>query len=134
MALCGNCNQHSLRIRQDYDERNRFLREYCVLCKPEKFYEQPVTAPSDKKIYVGPDALPNMYYQGTGGVLRAKDELLQDTMNVVQSDPDAEARKKAIEKKRRNRRTDPMTRAEIQAADNKWRDILAKQGMPTCQI
>lgn len=124
MALCGNCKQQTLRIRQDYDERNRFLREYCVLCKPEKFSDQPVTDPSDKKIYVGPDALPHMYYQGTAGVLRAKDELLTDTLSILQADPDKEARDRAIAKKRKNRRTTPMSRAEIAAAERWGREVL----------
>jgi hypothetical protein len=127
MALCANCHQESLRIRQDYDERNRFLREYCVLCKPEKFSDQPVTDPSDKKIYVGPEALPHMYYQGTNGVLRAKDELLQDTLSILRADPDEEARARAIAKKRKNRRTTPMTRAEIKTAERWGREVLRKR-------
>jgi hypothetical protein len=111
-------------LRQDYDERQRFLREYCVLCAPEKFADQPVTVPTDKKVYIGPDALPHMYYHGLDGQLRAKDELLQDTVDILRKDPDEEAMRRTIEKKRRTRRTKPLTEAEIRAADRWGREVL----------
>jgi hypothetical protein len=124
MALCANCGHETRRMRVEYDERGQRLREYCVECRPEQFADQPVTDPSDKKIYVGPEAMPNMYYRGTDGVLRAKDELLQDTLDILRRDPDAEAEKRAIAKKRATRRTRPLTRSEIEAADRWGREVL----------
>lgn len=125
MALCGNCGQQTMRLRQEFDSRTGGLvREYCVQCKPEEFADQAVTDPSDKKVYIGPDALPHMYRMGQDGILHAKDELLQDSLDILNADPDKDAREKAIAKKRATRRTEPLTPAEIRAAERWGREVL----------
>ena len=118
MAICGGCNQESLRVRADYIGSD-LVREYCIKCKPKEFAEQPVTDPSDKKIYVGWEAMPEKY-RIEDGVAHAKDELMQDTADLMNKTDE----QVAIEHKRRTRRTEPMSPVEIKEAERWGREVL----------
>jgi hypothetical protein len=80
-----------------------------------------VTDPSDRKIWAGTEVEPERYYDADSeGVMRAKDELRQDTWDAMNIDEEEEAR----ELKRKTRRTTPMTPSEIAAAENYGKTVL----------
>lgn len=112
MAKCGSCGADSTRLRVVFDVRNNPVLEECQACAPEHFAE-PFAAPSDRRVHEGIDVYPNLYKQGADGVYRAKDELIQDTVDQWEVNGDEEEKK---DRKRRTRRTDPMTPDEIKNA------------------
>jgi hypothetical protein len=91
----------------------------CPSCRPAEFPPD-VFAPSLDRIVTGPEAMPDKY-KLIGDTLYASDELQQDTRDITTAGgPTAEA----IEHKRRTRRTEPATEAEIKEQDRIWRQRL----------
>lgn len=120
MATCRGCGAEALRTSATYLNGD-FVGEVCSACRPDRFGE-PVTDPSDKKIYTGYDAMPEKY-RIEDGVAHAKDSLLQDTLDLMNRTDE----QIAIKQKRRTRRTEPMTPEEIKAAEHWGREVLRPQ-------
>lgn len=113
MSICRGCGAKALRTCATYGPKMEFVSEVCTSCKPEQFQGIKVTAPSDKKLWSGFEVEPERYYsRDSENVVRAKDELRQDIWDEFSRDPEEEAR----QLKRRTRRTEPMSAAEIQRA------------------
>lgn len=120
MATCRGCGAEALRTSATYLNGD-LVGEVCSACRPDRFGE-PVTDPSDKKIYTGYDAMPEKY-RIENGVAHAKDSLLQDTLDLMNRTDE----QIAVEEKRRTRRTEPMTPEEIKAAEHWGREVLRPQ-------
>jgi hypothetical protein len=116
---CGNCGAETSRGKVTFDEKGRMVRERCKYCAPEEFAEA-FRAPSDQKIYAGPDAMPNMYTRDSEGVYHAKDELIADTAANWENGPTERARAH----KAATRRTEPLTPAEIEATRRWGEEVL----------
>lgn len=116
---CGNCSAFTSRGVLVFDEKGRKLREYCKYCNPENF--EAFRAPSDKKIYAGPDAMPNMYKRDNEGMYHAKDELIADTAAGWDAGPTELAR----QRKAATRRTEPLTPEEVEKT-RRWAEEVLK--------
>jgi len=117
--LCANCGEETSRGKVTYDEKGEKVGERCPQCAPEEF-DSPFRAPSDQKIYAGPDAMPNMYTRDAEGVYHAKDELIADTAAQWESGPTERARAH----KAATRRTEPLTPEEIEATRRWGEEVL----------
>jgi hypothetical protein len=103
-----------------FDDKGNAVRERCPHCDPEYFAE-PFRDPTDNRIYAGPEAMPKMYTRDKDGVYHAKDELIADTVALMDGGPT----ERAIEHKRRTRRTEPMSKAEIERSNHWAKEVLA---------
>ena len=120
MSLCRGCGAEATRTSARYQGKT-LLGEVCPKCDPVRFAGVKVTDPSDRKIWAGTEVEPERYYDADSeGVMRAKDELRQDTWDAMKIDEEEEAR----ELKRKTRRTTPMTPSEIAAAENYGKTVL----------
>lgn len=131
MAICGNCGAESARIRSRWDDKGRPLSDQCHACAPETFDK--FTAPSDKKIWMGYEAHPNEYVQAADGGYDRKPEYRaeQEAKLVQGANDDAEAQRIAEERKRAERRTEPMTPTELRYALEKARRIAESMEQST---
>jgi hypothetical protein len=121
MSICRGCKSETLRTIARYGPDMHLLSEVCPSCAPERFQGVKVTDPTDRRIWAGHEAEPEKYYDPDDqGVKRAKDELRQDIWDQWNVDEDEQLR----ETKRRMRRTEPMTREEIAAAESYGRNVL----------
>lgn len=117
---CGSCGKRSTRRRVTFDNKGDVVREICSNCAPEEFAE-PFRDPTDNRIYTGPQAFPHLYKRDKNDVFQAKDELLADTAALWDGGPT----ERAIRRKQATRRTEPMTKAEIEQS-KKWAEqVLA---------
>lgn len=118
MAVCGACGEQTSRLKTKFKGESSV--DCCPQCAPEEFTEK-FTVPSDKRIWVGHEYMPNMYKKLDDGTYEAKDELRADTEAQVtkESEDDKLAYETAVEKKRSERRTRPMSEEEIRAAKHK---------------
>jgi hypothetical protein len=128
VARC-DCGADSSRTRTTFPASG--TKTVCPTCEPSEFAEAFI-APSDNKIWLGPEVYPTLYKRDAEGKYHAKDELIADTVAIMQSDPDAEAVAKWRAMRERTRRVSPMTEAEIKAAEtgplaNALRDALEEQ-------
>jgi hypothetical protein len=120
MWTCGNCKRETTRGGVSFDVKGNPVRERCVHCAPEEF-DSAFRMPTDQRIYSGPEAMPNRYKLGKDGILHATDELVADTAAAWDEGPSERARKH----KAMTRRTEPLTREEIEA-NQRWGDrVLA---------
>jgi hypothetical protein len=119
MPLC-RCGRETTRLRITYDEKGAAREEICPGCAPMAF-DEPFRVPSDNRIYSGPQAMPHLYKRGADDVFRAKDELIQDTVDLWDKGPTERAR----EHKARTRRTGSLTPAEIAASKHWGEQVLA---------
>lgn len=133
MAICGGCGADRTRTRTIFNANGTVRKEECQSCAPGSFDPQWLHA----KGATAWEAYPTKYEKftlpdGRTGY-RAKEEWRQDSEDKIRAayeradDPD----KEAVEKKRKTRRTTPMTPDEIAAATNRWRPVLedrAEQG------
>jgi len=100
------------------------MPDECPSCAPESF-DGKFTAPSDKKIWMGYEAHPNEYEKASDGGFDRKPEYRAEQEHKL-GQPTAEeieAQRRAEAKKRDERRTQPMTHAEMVAAMAKARMI-----------
>lgn len=125
MAKC-DCGQTSSRIRGTL--HSGVVTYVCPSCHPEEFVEPP-PSPFESKVWRHEDAFPHLYRQRADGTLVAKDELTADTIAKMQGSPSDEALQQAIEKKRRTRRTKPLSQAEIEQAERWGRECAKKAGL-----
>jgi len=117
---CRGCGAEATRTSARYQGKT-LLTEVCPKCDPHHFAGVKVTDPSDRRIWAGTAVEPERYYDADSeGVMRAKDELRQDTWDVMNVDEEETAR----EQKRRMRRTEPLTASEIQAAEHYGKTVL----------
>lgn len=114
MWNCGHCGQATSRGKVSFDEKGKRVRERCQNCAPDEF-DTAFRMPTDNRIYSGPEAMPNRYKLGRDGVYHATDELVSDTAAEWDKGPSV----RAAEHKARTRRTEPLSRAEIEA-NRKW--------------
>ena len=127
MAKCDNCGAQTTRVRSAWNyETGERLPDACPNCRPELF--EKFTAPSDKKIWMGFEANPNQYekrYDAEGVYYIRKPEYRAEQEAQLQqpATDEREAEQRAIEKKRRERRTEPMTPSEHLQAIAKARQI-----------
>lgn len=127
MAVCGNCGQASSRVRSRWDKHNRPLPDECPSCSPQSF-EGKFTAPSDKKIWMGFEANPNEYekrYDEEGVFYIRKPEYRAEQEEKLRQgcSDEIESQSKAEQKKRLERRTQPMSESEFLSAIRKARII-----------
>jgi len=120
---CGKCGAFTSRGVIVFDHNGRKLREYCQYCNPDNF-QTPFRNPSDNKVYTGPEAMPNMYKRGADDIFRAKDELIADTAAAWSEGPT----ERALEEKRKTRRTEPLTPEEIKAS-LRWGEEVLKPAL-----
>jgi hypothetical protein len=127
MAICGGCGAQSTRIHMTMTanggksllaEGER--KEICPNCSPE-FFAEAFAAPSDRKIWDEAHAKPELYHLKPDGSLELNDSPKGDLMAEIGRNRDLET---AIEWKRKNRRTEPMTEDEIKAADALYRPVV----------
>lgn len=120
MAICGGCNAQTTRIHMTMTDERGNLRpegerkEICPNCCPEYFAEAFTPRYGDGRIWDEADAMPHLYHVKPDGSLELNDEPKADLFAKMGRDTDLEA---AIEWKRKNRRTTPMSAEEIAAAD-----------------
>lgn len=126
MAICGNCNAQTARIRSCWAEDGTQLQDECPQCAPGSFDK--VTDASDKKIWMGYEAHPNEYvkrYDKDGLIYDRKPEYRseqeQRLSQMTAEEQDAQAR--AMAKKRAERRTTPMDSVELATAMRKAEKI-----------
>lgn len=121
MAKCRGCGAEALRTLARYDEHGDFIGEDCVACNPALFQDK-FRDPSDRRMWDSYEVEPERYYpKDANGIARAKDELRQDTLEGLRGvDEDEEWR----EKKRKTRRTEPLTPDEIKVSENFAREQL----------
>lgn len=98
-------------------------QEACPNCRPELFHDN-FSDPTDRRIWPEQLAKPYLYERAADGTWRAKDILLADLDDAWNKDPDAEARDKWVEHKRKTRRTKPLEAWEIEQAERAWRPIV----------
>lgn len=123
MAICGNCKTETPRVRVRLGLHGESLPDQCPQCAPQEF-EGKVTAPSDKKIWMGYEAHPNEYekrYDKDGVIMVRKSEYRheQETRLALGATDEREAQEIAEHKKRLERRTDPMSADQHLAAIQK---------------
>lgn len=119
--VCGNCGEEASRGGVTFDEKGDPVRERCSNCAPEEF-DGAFRDPSDNRIYTGPEAFPKLYKRDRNDVYQAKDELIADTAARWDTGPTEQARQHKLE----TRRTEPMTRAEIERANHFGQEVLAE--------
>jgi hypothetical protein len=116
MPKC-DCGAEESRTRTTFSGAVSFT--VCPKCRPDDFVDK--TPPMDK-LWRHEDAFPHLYKR-VGDVLYAKEELTADTVDNMSGSPTEEA----IERKRRNRRTTPLSQWEIEQADKRWRGVRSEQ-------
>lgn len=118
MAICSNCGQESKSIISRWRGSVQ-LPDKCKYCSPEDF--GPVKAPSEKKIWVGPEFAPNDY-EWRNGEKVMKPEAVAELeskacgMQSVALQEELQAIEQAEAHKRATRRTKPLTPDEISKA------------------
>lgn len=125
MSICGNCGQEGSRIRSVFTESGE-ARDECPSCCPQSFDKH--TAPSDKKIWIGPEYAPNDYekrYDSDGVYYMPKPEVTAERERRLFVDTDEEAKyAAALEKKRREGRKTPMTPQELEHALKRAEELV----------
>lgn len=130
MAICGTCGQSATKISTVMTSGGKLLpedqrKDRCPNCDPGYFHDFTVGLyPIDRKLWNDHEANPRHYKLMPNGFMELKDEQKQEIQDVWDQDPDAEAREKAIARKRAQRRTAPLTRTEIEQAEQVWRPIV----------
>lgn len=127
MATCGSCGHESARIRTVFAVGSSKLpdpKDECPHCAPHSF--EAIKDPSTQKIWIGPEYNPNAYekrYDEGEPYYIAKPEFTAEEEAKVarQATDELEAQERAAAKKRLERRTDPMSEAELLAAIAKAR-------------
>lgn len=117
---CASCGHDTARSRVTFDRLGVQVDEICPYCAPQQL-DEAMRVPSDDKIYTGPQAFPKLYTRDREGMYHAKDELISDTAAGWDKGPTAEA----VERKRNNRRTEPLTAIEKAAAEEWGEKVLA---------
>jgi len=115
IAICNNCGAEVSRVRTRYAVNGAQMPDECPVCSPETF--ERFKSVRDGQISMGWEYNHTMYKKTDNGYI-AKDELIADTEAQVMK-PDTEAEEnyqRSLAKKRANRRTKPMTQAEIERA------------------
>ena len=122
MAICGNCGAESARVRSRWHEGVQ-LPDECQKCSPES-YER-FRSVRDGQITMAWE-YDHKKYRLIDGLPQITDEGLADleAAALKESEDDKLALERAIEKKRRERRTAPMTPHEITATTEHVRNIL----------
>lgn len=126
MSICRNCNQESLRVKTTWHEHGE-PTDSCPNCSPESF-DSKVTDPSDKKIWMGFEAHPGEYekrYDSEGVFYMRKPEYRAEQEERLRQSTEEERTKHqmAVERKRKERRTEPMNAAELAHAMRKAEQI-----------
>jgi len=127
VSKCSNCGAETVRSRNIWDKDGN-QREECVSCSPESF--EKFTAPSDKKIWAGWEAHPEEYekkYDKDGLIYERKPEYRAEQEQRLREATEEErlAQERAIAKKRKERRTEPMDEIEKAAALRKAEEIAS---------
>lgn len=125
MAICGNCNSETSRVRTRFAPNGAQLPDECPRCAPENF--EAMKSVRDGTIAMGWEYMPNMYKKTDEGYV-AKDELLADTeAQASKPDEDSEAAyQAALAKKRATRRTAPLTQSEIDQAISRFNNVQSE--------
>lgn len=118
MPLCRNCNTDSPFARTIFGETPAGDRDECPNCTPQSFDK--FAAPSDKKIWIGPEYAPNDYekrYDSEGVYYMPKPEVTAEReKNLFVDTEEKQKYERAVEKKRREGRKDPLTPEEVAEA------------------
>lgn len=123
MAACGGCGAETTRIRITYHEDKQTGKvigqtDECDKCKPNTFDPQWLNA----RLVQAHEAFPHLYKKTTDAAGRtiyvSTEERQADLAARLARRPkdEVEAERKAIEKRRMNRRTTPMSQGEIEQA------------------
>lgn len=126
MAVCGGCGAETKRFRTKFNPQGDVTGEECDKCTPNTFDPQWLHARGALAYEAYPDKYDKIDMPDGRTCYRAKDEWAQDTADKFKAADKRERKKyeEALEKKRRERRTTPLTPAEIQSALNKWNPIV----------
>jgi len=125
MSACRGCGAQARRTVTVFDSRNEFLKETCEHCDPDhsRFRD-----PSDRRLWESTEVEPDRYYpKDENGVMRARDELIQDTYDGLNNNGKPQPEDEWMIEKRKNRRTQPLTPDEIKASERFARDYLIPQ-------
>ena len=129
MAICGTCGSEALKTRTIFEVNGQKLpepKDECPNCAPDHF--ERFQDPSEKKIWMSWEKDAAHYrreYDKDGPIMMPSDSVLQDLQDSVckPSGEELQAGAAAIEEKRSNRRTTPMSSDEVLMAINKAREI-----------
>lgn len=125
MAVCGSCGADTTRIRTTFHQGGTQTDE-CDKCKPNSFDPQWLNA----RLVQAHEAFPNLYKKTTDAAGRtiyvSTEERQADLAAKLSARPkdEVEAERKAIEKRRMNRRTSPMTPGEVDQALKRLRPSM----------
>jgi len=127
--ICS-CGAETTRGTVIFGVKGEIAVQHCKVCRPE-LYEGPRRDPSDMKIWIGPEYMPNRYVKTSdadGPIYMATDELQQDTLDAVSKKPEEALRSEQLEqeladKKRATRRTAPMSEDEMRRAVTQAKQI-----------
>lgn len=131
MAVCGGCGAETTRIRITYHEDKQTGKvigqtDECDMCKPNSFDPQWLNA----RLVQAHEAFPSLYKKTTDAAGRtifvSTEERQADLAARLAARPkdEVEAERRAIEKRRRNRRTTPMTPSEVDQALKRLRPVM----------
>jgi hypothetical protein len=131
MAICNACGAEVTRVRTIFEVNGRPCepRDECPQCHPGTFEKLEIY----QKPAMGWEAYPTMYKKREnplGGYMYvATDEMRTDTEAKISagSQEDREQYERAVAEKRRNRRTKPLSGAEIETATARIRDRITEQ-------
>lgn len=135
MAVCGGCGAQGVTRTKTIltDNRGELLKkpiEFCVECKPEEFdrWLDPSNKHGGFRWQYEPEKYIKRYREDGSVFYEATDERRADLEAKLAepADGEAEAYARAVEKKRRNRRTTPMTKGEIESTVNRLRPEFEK--------
>ena len=115
MSICRGCGAEARRTVTVLDSRADLLKETCEHCDPqhERFRD-----PSDRRLWESTEVEPHRYYpKDDNGVMRARDELVQDTLDGLNNNGKPQPEDEWMIAKRQNRRTVPLTQEEIRASE-----------------
>lgn len=123
IEVCGNCRAVTTRITlkatADGGKPLPVPLESCPNCDGSTDAIRSVT---DRKLWQGHEVYSEHYKKTEGKdgetVYKASDTMIQDLVDEWSKDPDEEKRLQAEAWKRRNRRTKPLSRVEIEQALN----------------
>lgn len=118
MSVCGNCGNGSPYARTIFGENPAGDRHECPSCAPQSF--EKLSAPSDKKIWIGPEYAPNDYekrYDADGLYYMPKPEVTAEReKNLFVDTDEKEKYARAVEKKRIEGRKHALTPEEVEEA------------------
>jgi hypothetical protein len=123
MAICGGCGAERTRTRTIFHPDGTVRTEECQSCAPGSFDPSWLTARGVPAWEAYPEKYDKFDLPDGRTGYRAKPEWSQDSEDKIRKSYEKadQVEASALEKKRRNRRTTPMTPEEIACATERFR-------------